>query len=145
MVAKGLTATRQHSGSVSVIVVDAREKKQGKLLVTPEGLREAVVQAVQRTKIFNSVATRDGAYELRVGIIRLSENTGPNAITGLATRWTLTGAGKAEPLMDEVITKSYSAKFSEGAIGDTRQRAANEGAAREVINEAFMKLSNLSL
>lgn len=144
MIPKDFTASRQNSGSVTVTVVDAREKREGKLTIAPETFARAIRQSIEASKLFGSVAPQGGTYDLRVGIIRVSQDTGPTAVAGMASRWTLTSAGKSDPLFDQVITKSYSAKFSEGATGDTRQRAANEGAAREVISEAIRKLSNLS-
>jgi hypothetical protein len=145
VVSTGAPGGHHHRGSINVTVVDARAVKPDKLYVTPEGLKIALEESIQKAGLFESVVARAGDYQLDVGIIRLTRDTGLDAVAALVTRWTLRRSGREEPLMDEVITKSYTATLSEAFSADTRQRKANEGAAREVLKTGLERVSNLTL
>jgi len=138
-------SVKRQRGSISVSVVDAREVKPDKLFVTPDGFKAALEQSIQKSGLFESVTEGSGDYELKVGIVRLTRDTGLDAVAALATRWTLHRHGEDQPMLDEIITKSYTASLSEAFSADTRQRKANEGVARDVIKAALERISSLTL
>ena len=89
---------------------------------------------------------READYTLKAFIISQQQPWGGVNITSSFTvNYVLIETDSQQNIWSEVITSSYTAKFSEAFDGAKRIQIANEGAVRENIGMLIESLSSLSL
>src|SRR5438094_6517729 len=148
MVPTAFTLDQKHVSSVSVSRPIGKEAKaKWTSQISSEAFREAVAQSLQKSGLFAAVLkTSDADYELQVSYVNGDEPAfGFNMTVDLVTRWILTKKSGGQPLFQENVSSTYTAKMGDAFAGGTRLRLANEGVARENIKEGLRRLSKLKL
>jgi hypothetical protein len=148
MVPSSIKITKNHVESISVIADSGSETEAiGKPQISNVALRQAVVGAINQTKIFSSViAGKNGDYVLNVNIFNLTQPSfGFSFTVKMEMGWTLTRASTGAVVWQEAITSEHTATVSDAFTGMTRLKMATEGAAKNNVALGLAKLSSLSL
>lgn len=150
MTPKNVSVTSQHPHSVSTTVCGGEET--GALSasnISDKAFQGALEAAIRDSRVFLQVVSIDGAeYHLEVVITNLGQGMVGFDMTvtvTLTTHWKLTKRGSSQPTWQDFIATKYMATVGDAFAGVTRQRLANEGAARKNIEEGIRRLSALSL
>jgi hypothetical protein len=138
----------KHPFSVSVQAAGGEETNP---LWTSEISNEAFAQAIREgiaeSGLFRSVITAgDGDYLLEVSIVNVDKPVaGFDMTVNMAASWKLTHVATRKIVFQDVIYKSYTATVGNAFAGIKRLRLAQEGAARENIQEGLNRISRLKL
>lgn len=136
-----------------VVSVKGGEKggeKPNRLLasaISSENFRTALIESVRKTALFKSVEGSGAAvYRLEATLEDLDQPMmGFNMSVALRVDWKLIRLSDNQVLWHTKILTPYTAKLGEAFVGTTRLRKANEGAARQNIEQGLAKLAALDL
>lgn len=148
MVPQDYSLAAKHPQSVHVDIYGGEETNPMLASkISDHDFKDALVLAIQKSKAFSSVVEIDGAdYRLEVSIANLSQPmAGIDMTVTLSSFWKLTKVGATEPVWDDTVYSTYTAKFGDALVGITRLRLATEGAGRENIKEGLRLVSELEL
>ncbi len=134
----------QHPSSVSLAVQGGQETNPFyESEISNEAFIEALQDALSKSGIFTKVSQSSEAdYRLEVLLDKVHQPILSLATTvTLETHWKLMQVNSGKIVWQEFIKSSYEAAFLPNLYGVARLRVANEGAARENINEGIRLLS----
>jgi hypothetical protein len=138
----------KHTESLGVTVTGGSETSAlGASKISNEDFAEAIKNSIGQSGLFAKiVSTGQSDYQLDVQIVRLDQPMfGTSFTVNLEATWRLMHSGDQKLIWEKAITSSSTATFSEAFSGVTRLRLANEGAARNNIQEAIADMSALAL
>ena len=149
MVAMPTGPVTKHPESVSMNVTGGSEtSSMGASQISSTDFTAALKQSIEQSGLFAKVLTAGQAddYHLEVAIVRLQQPMfGFSMTVTIETNWTLTRQRDHMVVWQKAISTSHTAKAGEGFAGVTRLRLANEGAARDNIQDAIAQMSALTL
>ena len=110
--------------------------------ISNDAFTEAIAQGLLESGLLHAVIDVPGDYQLGVDIIELRQPRWafPMSVR-LMTTWHLTPRGEQQPVWRDVITTNYTVGFGAEFLGYKRLGMATEGAARENITQAILRLS----
>jgi hypothetical protein len=147
MIPKSFNITKHLSGSVSVVVTGGNKTNPAwKSDISSEDFSTALVEALNQSALFASVASANTDYRLAVQLVKvISPNWGLTFTDSVVSEWQLVRVRDSAVVSDEYITTSFSATPGDAFAAIKRLRLANEGAARANIAEGIRRLSGLNL
>jgi hypothetical protein len=147
MVPRSFTTEQKHASSVNVSTPDQGSDAAWTSQIRSSNFQEAVNLSIQKSGVFATVLkTPDADYSLQVSLVKADEPAfGFNMTVDLVTRWVLTKKASNEPLFQQNVSTTHTAKLGDAFAGGTRLRLANEGAAQANIKEGLRRLSQLKL
>lgn len=147
MTPTSVVVTEKHAGSVSVKVTGGKETSAaGKSQISDAAFRQAIVDSIQKSQVFESVADAGNAYQLTAAIIGMDQPSfGLSFTVKMEAGWTLKRVDTGAVVWQEIIKSEHTATTSDAFAGVARLRMANEGAARNNISQALEKISKLKL
>jgi hypothetical protein len=144
MTPTGLQTAKLHPVSVLVQVGGAHEAVTFNASAIPtEAFREALVAAIEASRIFASVHSQPPAdYRLNVSIVEAKQKGALTSDTTMTARWKLIRSSDGKGVFSEFIESSGESNFT---FGPARIRTSLENAGRENIKLGLTKLSQLDL
>jgi Lipopolysaccharide-assembly len=138
----------KHIESLSVTVTGGSETSAlGASKISNEDFAEAVKNSIAQSGLFAKIVPAGQSdYQLEVQIVRLDQPMfGTSFTVNLEATWRLVHPEDQKVVWEKAITSSSTATMSDAFSGVTRLRLANEGAARNNIQDAIAQMSALSL
>lgn len=136
----------KHSESVSVQVTGGSATSAlGASNIADQDFAQAISTAITQSGLFAKIATSPaGDYQLDVQIVRLDRPSfGLSFTVTLEANWRLKRGN--ELVWEKAVQSSFTATAGDSLVGVTRLRLANEGAARNNINDAIVQMGALDL
>jgi|TARA_B110000971_G_scaffold141605_1_gene144777 hypothetical protein len=113
--------------------------------ISSNGYKTALEQSLANAGLLG-VIQDDSNYHLIVSMIKVSQPMIGLGMTVNATvKYQMKEIDSGKIVLSEIISRPYTAKFSDAVIAVYRLQKANEGAARENIKAFIDRLSNLNL
>jgi len=111
--------------------------------ISDEGFSTALVASLKQTGLFKSVGTSgDCPYQLTTTIEDLEQPVmGLDMTVSLRIDWLLVRSSDRQTLWHDKILSTYTATVGDDLDGSLRLRTANEGAARQNIEQGLAKLA----
>jgi hypothetical protein len=115
--------------------------------ISNEAFAQAIQESISKSGVFRSVvASSNGDYLLEVGIIDVDKPAaGFDMTVTMTVNWKLTHVATKKIVFQNVTHKSHTATVGDAFAGTARLRLAEEGAARENIEEGLHRISLLEL
>jgi len=115
--------------------------------ISDEGFQQALEQAIAASGVFAAVVkVGHEDYRLDVVITNLGQPmAGLDISVTLTAYWKLTKRGQPQPVWQDFVSTTYTARFGEDVVAVARLQKANEGAARANIREGIRRLGNINL
>jgi hypothetical protein len=111
--------------------------------ISSDAFREALVSAIDRSRIFASVHPQTTAdYRLNVSIVQAKQKSALTTRSLMTTRWKLTRASDGKAVFSEFVESNG---HGSAVLGVTRMRKSLECAGRENIQLGLTKLSQVDL
>ncbi len=109
------------------------------------GFRQALVETLQKSGLFRSVITDQGAadYELQTEIISQEVQGVYDKTATLFVHYRLLSVSTQQEIWKENLLSRYVAEFEESVFVLDRSKEANEGAVRENLLQLVEKLSQV--
>ena len=148
MVPTGFNLEQKHASSVSVATAAGKAAEAPwTSQIRSSTFQEAVSLSLEKSGLFAAVLkTPESDYTLQVSFVKGDEPAfGFDMTVDLVTRWVLTKKSSNATVFQGNVSTTYTATMGEGFAGGTRLRKANEGAARNNIQEGLRRLSQLKL
>lgn len=147
MTPPSITVERKHPHTVNLTVQGGSDTSAlGASKIANGDYETALRTAIEQSGVFARVVGNDSRYQLDVVIARLEQPImGASMKVTIETNWTLRKRGEAAPIWQKAIVSTYTAKFGDALAGVTRLRLANEGAARQNIEDGIKQISALTL
>lgn len=145
MIPTGFQHANQHPNSVLVQVGGENGADAGFNMATisSDAFREALVAAIEGSRIFTSVQPQPPAdYRLNVSIVQAKPKGALTTDTTMTARWKLIRSSDGKGVFNEFIESSGESKFT---IGPARMRHSFESAGRENIRLGLAKIAELDL
>ena len=148
MQVKAVQIQNHHPFTVSVQAAGGHETNP--LLypdISNESFAQAISDSIVQNGVFSSViSSGKGDYLLEASIINVDRPAAGFDMTVVMTvNWKLTHVSSRKIVYQSVVEKSFSATVGDAFVGMKRFRLAQEGAARENIQEGLRRLSQLNL
>lgn len=142
--------TFQNKAPFSISVQAAGGEKTNPLWtseISNKSFAQTIRESIAESGLFRSVITAgDGDYLLEVSIINVDKPVaGFDMTVNMAVSWKLTRVATRKIVFQDVIYKSYTATMGDAFAGIKRLRLAQEGAARENIQEGLARISRVKL
>ena len=142
----GFKVARRHPVSVMVRAEGGAETLSGMPAISAANFREALVAAINESRVFSSVSEQPPAdYRLSVGVVSTKCSGAATVQIAESTRWQLTRLSDNSILFNEFVTSNGKATMGDAIVGVTRARMALERAGQENIKQGLTKLSELDL
>ena len=147
MVAESVAVTHASSSDVSVSVSGGKEtSKMGASQISDDAFAQALRDSITQSRLFKAVADTGGRYELSAFIGKVDQPMmGFSMTVRLEVSYTLVDRKSGKTVWAKNIASEHTAKTSDAFAGVTRLRLANEGAAKDNIQQALTELSTLQL
>lgn len=148
MVPKVAPAARKHPEAVGVAVTGgSATSSMGASKISDQDFAEAIRSAITQSGLFaRTVEGGKGDYQLEVQIVRLDQPLfGASFTVKLEATWRLRRGADKAVLWEKAIESSFTATMGDAFVGTTRLRLANEGAARQNIEEAIKQMAGVDL
>lgn len=153
MVPVAFEPVKRHSQAISVVVKGGEVSRVdttaiwGKSELSNATFREALVEAIEKNRIFSRVVANQGAdYILTVTIFSTEQPAGGTSLTvSMEAGWTIQRIADGAKIWQESIRSSHTAGYFEAFAFVKRLRLATEGAVRNNISQGLTKLSALAL
>jgi len=147
MVAKPVAVTHASSSDVSVSVLGGKDTtKMGASQISDDAFAQALRDSISQSGLFKAVAATGGRYKLSAFIGKVDQPMmGFNMTVKMEVSYTLVDTKSGKAVWSKNIASEHTAKPSEAFAGVTRLRLANEGAARDNIEQALTEMSALQL
>ncbi len=115
--------------------------------ISNEAFGQAIREAITENGLFRSVVSVGQAdYLLEVTLINVDKPmAGLDLTANVTVSWKLTRVATHKIVFQSVVSKSYTATMGDALVAIKRLRLAEEGAARESIQEGLLRLSRLQL
>lgn len=146
MVAAPATAVHKSSSDVSVAVSGGKEtSSMGASQISNDNFAQALRDSIEKSGLFTKVADT-GHYKLTAFIGRVDQPTlGFSMTVKMEVSYTLVDTSSGKTLWTKTVASEHTAKAGEAFAGIKRLRLANEGAARDNIEQALADISTLNL
>jgi hypothetical protein len=142
----GFKVARQHPGSVIVHTEGGAKTESGMPAISAPAFREALVAAINESRVFSSVLDQSPAdYLLSVSVVSTKGSGALTLTISQSTRWQLTRLSDNNVLFNEFVTADGKATVGDAFVGVTRARMALERSGQENIKQGLTKLSELEL
>lgn len=142
-------SVKSHDGKVSLNVTGGSETSaMGASQISSADFATALRDSIQKSGLFSAVVAAGGDedYHIEVAIVRVDQPMmGFSMTVTFETTWTLSGKNDQTVFWRKAISSRFTATVGDAFAGVTRLRLANEGAARENIQEAIAQMSALTL
>jgi len=147
MVAESVAVNHTSSGDVSVAVAGGKETtKMGASQISDDAFAQALRDSVAKSRLFKAVADTGGRYKLSAFIGKVDQPVmGFSMTVKMEVSYTLVDTASGKTVWAKNIASEHTAKPSEAFAGVTRLRLANEGAAKDNIQQALTELSTIQL
>ena len=151
MVPTNFVLEHKHAASVSLSVPrGTRNAVYGEghwtSQLTAGAFADSLTRSLQESGVFSAVLNSPEAdYALHVSFVSANEEGALNKTVDLVTKWILSKKSTGEDVFRENVSTTYTAKLGRAFDGGVRLRLANEGAARENIQEGIRRFSTLNL
>lgn len=148
MQAKSVMVQNHYPFSVSVKSEGTKESNAfGGPGVPGDPFAEAIRNSIMKYGLFRSVITAGaGDYLLEADIAKVdAPAAGFNMTVSMIVNWKLTHVATGKIVFQETTYKAYTATVGDAFVGVKRVRLAEEGAARENIEDALDHISRLRL
>ena len=147
MVAKPVAVTHASSADVSVTVAGGQDtSKMGASQISDDAFAQALRDSITQSGLFKAVAATGGRYKLSAFIGKVDQPTmGFSMTVKMEVSYTLVDTTSGKAVWSKNVASEHTAKASEAFAGVTRLRLANEGAARDNIEQALAEMSTLQL
>jgi hypothetical protein len=147
MVAKPVAVTHASSSDVSVTVAGGQDtSKMGASQISDDAFAQALRDSITQSGLFKAVAATGGRYKLSAFIGKVDQPMmGFSMTVKMEVSYTLVDTTSGKAVWSKNIASEHTAKASEAFAGVTRLRLANEGAARDNIEQALTEMSTLQL
>ena len=147
MVAKPVAVTHASSSDVSVTVAGGQDtSKMGASQISDDAFAQALRDSITQSGLFKAVAVTGGRYKLSAFIGKVDQPMmGFSMTVKMEVSYTLVDTTSGKAVWSKNIASEHTAKASEAFAGVTRLRLANEGAAKDNIEQALTEMSTLQL
>lgn len=147
MVAKPVAVTHASSSDVSVTVAGGQDtSKMGASQISDDAFAQALRDSITQSGLFKAVAATGGRYKLSAFIGKVDQPMmGFSMTVKMEVSYTLVDTTSGKAVWSKNIASEHTAKASEAFAGVTRLRLANEGAAKDNIEQALTEMSTLQL
>jgi hypothetical protein len=115
--------------------------------ISNDAFAQALRDSIERSGIFAKVGPSGGArYQLQAVIARIDHpSPGVSFILKVDVSYTLIDTQTIKTLWSRTISGEHAAHFSDAAIASTRLRRAEEGAAKDNVEQALTQIAALNL
>jgi len=146
MIPAAIPNAKHQSGTVSISVTGGtKTNPMVRSHISDEDFLAALSESIRKTSLFDSIVHDHSTYQLNVQLIDVSVPTGAAMTATIVSEWQLIRQRDSTTVLDEFITSKFTATLSDAFGGITRQRLAQEGAARESISEGIKRLAQAEL
>ena len=147
MVAPAVAVTHTSSSDVSVAVSGGKETtKMGASQISDDAFAQALRDSITKAGLFKAVADTGGRYKLSAFIGKVDQPMmGFSMTVKMEVSYSLIDTASGKTVWTKNIASEHTAKPSEAFAGVTRLRLANEGAAKDNIQQALTELSTMQL
>jgi hypothetical protein len=147
MVAKPVAVTHASSGDVSVAVSGGKDtSSMGASQISDDAFAQALRDSISQSGLFRAVASTGGRYKLSAFIGKVDQPMmGFSMTVKMEVSYTLVDTMSGKAVWSKNIASEYTAKATAAFAGTTRLRLANEGAAKDNIEQALTQMSSLPL
>ena len=147
MVAPAVAVTHTSSSDVSVAVSGGKDtSKMGASQISDDAFAQALRDSITKAGLFKAVADTGGRYKLSAFIGKVDQPMmGFSMTVKMEVSYTLIDTASGKTVWTKNIASEHTAKPSEAFAGVTRLRLANEGAAKDNIQQALTELSSMQL
>lgn len=147
MVAPAVAVTHTSSSDVSVAVSGGKEtSKMGASQISDDAFAQALRDSITKAGLFKAVADTGGRYKLSAFIGKVDQPMmGFSMTVKMEVSYSLIDTASGKTVWTKNIASEHTAKPSEAFAGVTRLRLANEGAAKDNIQQALTELSTMQL
>jgi hypothetical protein len=147
MVAEPVAIVHASSSDVSVVVSGGKEtSKMGASQISDDGFAQALRDSITKSGLFKAVADSGGRYKLSAFIGKVDQPMmGFSMTVKMEVSYTLVDTKSGKTVWAKNIASEHTAKPSEAFAGVTRLRLANEGAAKDNIQQALTEISTIQL
>jgi hypothetical protein len=145
---QSLVLQNKHPFSVNVQVAGGRETNPiWTSEISDDAFVKAIRESIAQSGLFRSVITTgSGDYLLEVILVNVDKPLmGFDLTVNLTANWKLTHIPSNKIVYQELIPQHYTATVGDAFVGIKRLRLAEEGAARENIQEGLNRISRLNL
>lgn len=112
--------------------------------VSSEDFQIALIESLHKSNLFRSVGASGCPYVLKVRLEVLDQPMfGFDCTVNMRSDWTLARSSDDSIIWEDKILSTYTATVHDAFVGITRLRLANEGAARQNIEQGLAKLAEL--
>jgi hypothetical protein len=147
MVASPVAVTHTSSSDVSVVVSGGKEtSKMGASQVSDDAFAQALRDSITKAGLFKSIAASGGRYKLSAFIGKVDQPMmGFSMTVKMEVSYSLVDTQSGKTVWAKNIASEHTAKPSEAFAGVKRLRLANEGAAKDNIQQALSEISTIQL
>jgi hypothetical protein len=147
MVVDQVAIAHSSSSDVSVVVSGGQEtSKMGASQISDDSFAQALRDSITKSGLFKSVAASGGRYKLTAFIGKVDQPTfGLSMTVKMEVSYTLVDTKSGKTVWSKNIASEHTAKPSEAFAGVKRLRLANEGAAKDNIQQALTEISNVQI
>ena len=147
MVAEPVAIAHASSSDVSVVVSGGKEtSKMGASQISDDGFAQALRDSITKSGLFKAVTDSGGRYKLSAFIGKVDQPMmGFSMTVKMEVSYTLVDTKSGKTVWAKNIASEHTAKPSEAFAGVTRLRLANEGAAKDNIQQALTEISTIQL
>lgn len=146
IVAAPATLVHKSSSDVSVAVVGGQEtSSMGASQISNDNFAQALTESIGQSGLFAKVAG-NGHYKLTAFIGKVDQPLmGFSMTVKMEVNYTLVDSTSGKTVWTKNVASTYTAKASAAFAGVTRLRLANEGTAKDNIQQAITDISTLNL
>lgn len=147
MVATPAAVVHRNSGSVSVAVAGGKETNpMWTSQISSDAFAQALRDSIQKAGLFGSVTDAGANYRLNAFLGKVDQPMfGLSFTVKMEVSYTLVDTRSGKTVWQQDVASQYTAHPSDAFAAVKRLRLANEGAARENIQQAIAEMSALSL
>jgi hypothetical protein len=147
MTATPATSVHQIGSDVSVAVSGGKEtSSMGASQISDEAFAQALRDSIEKSGLFAKVSPSGARYKLTGFIGKVDQPLiGFSLTVKMEVNYTLVDTQSGTTVWNKDIASEYTAKTGEAFAGVKRLRLANEGAARENIQQAIAAMAALTL
>ena len=139
MVPTIVPATHRNDHDVMVAVSGGKATSSaGASQISDEDFATALRQSLEKSGVFAKVSPAGAYYKLTAYIGNVDQPIlGASMTVSMEVSYALINTASGESVWTKNVLSKYTAAFSEAFAGPTRLRLANEGAARDSIQQAI--------
>jgi hypothetical protein len=147
MTAQPATLVHKSGSDVSVAVSGGKDtSSMGASQISNDNFAQALRDSISQSGLFAKVADSAGRYKLAAFIGNVDQPVmGFSMTVKMEVSYTLVDTTSGQTVWNKTVASTYTAKAGAAFAGTTRLRLANEGAAKDNIQQALTAISSLNL